>query len=87
MLQIEEGLGEEEVEYQNFNIRDASYIWVLCNKAEERQKIKEFLIPKEYTLAVETDRKRFFGKFAQKEEKETFRIKRAEETKGKKIDL
>jgi hypothetical protein len=29
--ELEETLAEEEIQYQNFNMRDERYIWILCN--------------------------------------------------------
>ncbi|CDW80050.1 UNKNOWN [Stylonychia lemnae] len=71
--EVEEQLAEEEITYQNFNMREERYVWMLCNDAAERQRMREFLLAKEYILAVETDNKRYFGKYAKKEEKEKWK--------------
>lgn len=84
--EMEEILGEEEVDYQNFNVKDEKYIWMLCNDGGERERIKDILTQKEFTLVVEADGKRFFGKYASKEEKDTWRANNKKDP-SKKIDL
>ena len=74
--EIEEEMAEadETFDYSNMNIRDGGEtVWILCNQAEERAKIREFLLQKEVTLAIESDGKRFFGKYASKVEKDKYR--------------
>ena len=63
--ELEEELVEAEFEYSNLNIRDGGEsVWIMCNDAEERARIRQFLIGKENLLVIESDGKRFFGKFA-----------------------
>ena len=63
--ELEEELGEAEFEYTNLSIRDGGEsVWIMCNDAEERARIREFLVGKENLLVIESDGKRFFGKFA-----------------------
>ncbi len=58
------------------NIRDGGEsVWIMCNIAEERVKIRDYLLKKEVTLAIESEGKRFFGKFASKAEKEKYKEK------------
>jgi len=45
----------------------------MCNNAQDRENIRNYLLPKEYTLVVESDLKKYFAKFANKEEKEAWR--------------
>ena len=74
--ELEEDMGEAEetFEYSNMNIRDGGEsVWILCNQAGERAKIRDYLLQKEVTLAIESDGKRFFGKFASKAEKDKYR--------------
>jgi len=70
------------------NVKDERYLWMLCNDAEERVRVREILLNKEYTLAIETEGKRFFGKFASKDEKEKWKSANKKDPKSKnKIDL
>ena len=74
--ELEEQMGEAEetFEYSNMNIRDGGEsVWILCNQEAERAKIRDFLLKKEVTLAIESDGKRFFGKFSSKQEKDKYR--------------
>ena len=65
---------EETFDYSNMNIRDGGEsVWILCNQAEERAKIREFLAAKEVTLVIESDGKRYFGRYASKAEKDKYR--------------
>ncbi len=65
---------EETFEYSNMNIRDGGEsVWIMCNQESERAKIRNFLLSKEVTLAIESDGKRFFGKFASKAEKDRYK--------------
>ncbi len=67
---------EETFDYTNMNIRDGGEsVWIMCNIAEERVKIRDYLLKKEVTLAIESEGKRFFGKFASKAEKEKYKEK------------
>ena len=65
-------------------MRDESYVWILCNNPGERERIRTYLVQKEYTLVVESDRKRFFGKFGSKDEKEKWKAENKEDTLFKK---
>lgn len=86
--EVEEILSDEEVDYQNMNVRGEKYIWIMCNDKNERQKIRDLLLSKEYTLVIESDSKRFFGKFASKPEKDLWRENnKPDETKKNKLDL
>lgn len=71
----EEMLEEHEFEYSSMNIRDGGKnVWILCNNADERANIREFLLAKDTVLVVEAERgKRFFAKFASKVEKDKWR--------------
>ena len=74
--EIEEEMADadETFDYSNMNIRDGGEtVWILCNQAGERVKIRDYLLQKEVTLAIESDGKRFFGKFASKVEKDKYR--------------
>ena len=51
------------------SLREDRFIQMLCNDAEERQKLRAFLLAKEYILVIEAEGKRFFGKYAGKDEK------------------
>ena len=56
------------------NIRDGGeLIWIMCNDPTERLKIKDYLVEKEVTLVVETEGKRFFGRFGSQPEKERWK--------------
>jgi hypothetical protein len=71
--ELEEALGEEEdIEYQSFNAKD-DFIQVLCNNADMRHLLRDFLLRRETILVVESEEKRFFGKFASKDEKQRFK--------------
>ena len=68
------GDADETFDYSNMNIRDGGEsVWILCNQAGERAKIRDYLLQKEVTLAIESDGKRFFGKYASKVEKDKYR--------------
>ena len=69
-------------------MKDERYIWMLCNDGGERQRVREYLLAKEYILAIESDGKRFFGKFANREEKEKFKEANKKDPNSKnKLDL
>lgn len=69
-------------------MKGEEYIWIMCNDAGNRKKIREFLTQKEYTLVVEQDGKRYFGKFGNTLEKNTWKENnRPDESKKNKIDL
>ena len=73
--ELEEEMQEaEDFEYTNMNIRDGGEtVWIMCNDPEDRAKIRDFLITKEVLLVIESDNKRFFGKYASKDEKERWK--------------
>lgn len=74
--ELEEEMQEDhDFEYSSMNIRDGGRnVWILCNDADERANIREFLLAKDFVLVVEAERgKRFFGKFASKVEKDKWR--------------
>ncbi len=48
-------------------------MWIMCNEGSEREKIRNFILNKEVTLVIESEGKRFFGKFAQTKEKEKWK--------------
>jgi tRNA G10 N-methylase Trm11 len=83
--ELEESLAEEEFTFSNMNVREEKYIQMLCNDADERERIREFLLKKETTLVIEAEGKRFFGKFANKDEK--LKFKEAQKNADKKFDL
>lgn len=70
---FEEELAESEIDFQNFNIREERYLHMLCNDPEERQSLIDFFVPKEEILVVQANGKRYFGKYAQKAEKQAFK--------------
>ena len=56
------------------NIKDGGEsVWIMCNDPGEREKIRNFILAKEVTLVIESEGKRFFGKFAQNKEKEKWK--------------
>ena len=55
------------------NIREDKYIWILCNKPEMREKLREYLLTREDVLVIDSDYRRFYGKFATKAEKKEWR--------------
>lgn len=70
------------------NLKGEQFVWIMCNDAGERKKLREFLTQKEIVLVVEQDGKRYFGKFASTGEKNTWRENnRPDESKKGKIDL
>jgi preprotein translocase subunit SecD len=86
--EVEEGLAEEEISYQNMNVKGDKYVWIMCNDKEDRQKIRDFMVQKEYTLVVESEGKRYFGKFAQVGEKGIWKENnKIDESKKHKLDL
>ena len=69
--ELEDELTEAEFEYSSLSIRDGGEtVWIMCNDAQERARIRAHLIQKEIILVVESDGKRFFGKFGSKVEKD-----------------
>jgi preprotein translocase subunit SecD len=34
--EVEEGLAEEEISYQNMNVKGDKYVWIMCNDKEDR---------------------------------------------------
>ncbi len=69
-------------------MRDERYVWMLCNDTNERQKVRTYLVQKEAILAVESDNKRYFGKFATKVEKEKWKEANKKDPNSKnKFDL
>ena len=73
-LEEEMAEAEEVFDYTNMNIRDGGEsVWIMCNDPNERAKIRNYLIGKEVVLVIESDEKRFFGKFGSKEEKEKWK--------------
>lgn len=86
--EVEEGLQEEEIQYANLNMKEEKYIWIMCNDAGERQRIKDYLAQREYTLVVELEGKRFFGKFSSQGEKTIWKENnKIDESKKNKFEL
>ena len=73
---LEEEINEadETFEFSSMNIKDGGEsVWIMCNDPSEREKIRNFILNKEVTLVIESEGKRFFGKFAQTKEKEKWK--------------
>jgi len=49
------------------------YVQILCNDAKEREHLQHVLLANRHILCYESDKKRFFGKWAQEEEKAEFK--------------
>jgi len=65
-------------------MRDERYVWMLCNDGNERERMREFLLNKEYVLVVESDNRRFFGKYAKKDEKDKWKEANKKDPNSKK---
>ena len=82
-VEVEEILSEDEdIAFQNFNIKDEKYIQLLCGDPEMRKIIRDLLLEKQIILSIESDNKRYFGKYAQSTERERFK----EQAKQRKND-
>ena len=65
---------EETFEFTSMQIKDGGEsVWIMCNLPDEREKIRNFILNKEVTLVIESDGKRFFGKYAQVKEKDKWK--------------
>ena len=74
-LEEEINEAEETFEFTSLQIKDGGQsVWIMCNQPEEREKLRNFILSKEVTLVIESDGKRFFGKFAQAKEKEKWKL-------------
>ncbi len=74
-LEEEINEAEETFEFSSLQIKDGGEtVWIMCNQAEEREKLRNFILNKDVTLVIESDGKRFFGKYAQKKEKEKWKL-------------
>jgi hypothetical protein len=71
--EIEEELSESDIDFQNFNVREDRFLHILCNDPEERQKLVDYFVRKEYILVVQANGKRYFGKYSTKIEKDAFK--------------
>ena len=81
-MDIQYELYAHEIHYQNIAVKDDGtipYIQILCADDEERDQIKDILLRNRHILCFEIGTKRYFAKYAQEDEKSSFKhkIKRA----------
>lgn len=76
-MNLESELASGQVVYQSISIKDDDipYIQILCNDPAEMQRLKQVLLSQRFVLCFEQGSKRYFSKWANKAEKEDFKLK------------
>ena len=74
-MNIEMEMYHSEIDYQDLSIKEADLCMsMICNDSEERQHIFNMLMNSKYILCFEAEGKRWWGRFADYDDKETHRL-------------